>query len=65
MITKVKHRNNGYISTSSNLALPTVSDDDLLGSLAGVRTETLHLFDDLHALHHLSKHHVLPVQPLQ
>ena len=64
MITKVERRNNGYNLTPSSLALTTISDNDLLGSLARVGTETLNLLDDLHALHHLSEHHVLPVQPL-
>ena len=46
------------------LALATVSDHDLLGSLAGLGTKALDLLDDIHALHHLAEHHVLAIQPL-
>ena len=46
------------------LALATVSDHDLLGSLAGLGTKAFDLLDDIHALHHLAEHHVLAIQPL-
>ncbi len=34
-----------------------------LGRLAGLRAEALDLGDDIHALGHMAKHHVAPVQP--
>ena len=46
------------------LALATVSDGDLLGSLAGLGTKALDLLDDIHPLHNLAEHHVLAIQPL-
>ena len=46
------------------LALATVSDHDLLGSLAGLGPKALDLLDHIHSLHHLAEHHVLPIQPL-
>ena len=53
------------VAISLKLALPTIRDDDLLARLAGLRAESLDLGDDLHALHNLAEHHVLPVQPLR
>ena len=46
------------------LALSTVSDHNLLGSLARLGTKALDLLDDIHPLDHLAEHHVLAIQPL-
>ena len=43
--------------------MSTVGDCDLPGRLSSLGAEALDLLDDLHPLHHLAEHHVLPVQP--
>ena len=48
---------------TSGLTLSTVGDCDLLGGLPSLGAEALNLLDDVHPLHHLPEHHVLPVQP--
>ena len=45
-------------------ALSTVSNNNLLGGLARLGAKALDLLDNLHALHHLSEHDVLAIQPL-
>ena len=47
-----------------HLALATVSDDDLLGGLAGLGAKALDLLDNVHALDDLAEHDVLAIQPL-
>ena len=47
-----------------SLALATVSDHDLFGSVAGQGTKALDLLEDIHPLNHLAEHHVLAIQPL-
>jgi len=46
------------------LALAAVSHHNLLAGLSRLRAKTLDLLDDIHPLHHLAEHHVLPIQPL-
>ena len=47
-----------------HLALATVSNDDLLGGLAGLGAEALDLLDNVHALDDLAEHDVLAIKPL-
>lgn len=43
--------------------LPAVGDDDVGLGFAALGAVRLHGLYQIHALHHLSKHHVLPVEP--
>ena len=45
------------------LALSAIGDDNPLRCLACLGAEALDLLDDVHPLHHLPEHHVLPIQP--
>merc|ERR1711864_5443 len=48
----------------SNLHLAAVSNNYFSRSLPRLRPKSLHLLHHIHALHHLSGHNVLPIQPL-
>lgn len=43
--------------------LPTVGDGDFGLGFAALAAVRLHGGHHIHAIHHLSKHHVLPVEP--
>lgn len=45
------------------LELAAVRDGDLGAGFATVAAVALHRLDDVHALHHLAEHHMLPIQP--
>jgi len=61
----VNFRSQWYTNRTGNLGdLATVSDEDFLAGLAGLRSKRLDLLDDIHSLCDLSKDHMLPIQPL-
>merc|ERR1719244_544747 len=59
-----KHIQNSYDLTDAFLAHSTVCDYNFLRSFPRLGTKAFDLLDDIHPLHNLTEHHMLPVQPL-
>merc|ERR1719244_1322743 len=59
-----KHIQNSYDLTDAFLAHSTVCDYNFLRSFPRLGTKAFDLLDDIHSLHNLAKHHMLPIQPL-
>merc|ERR1719244_414848 len=59
-----KHIQNSYDLTDAFLAHSTVCDYNFLRSFPRLGTKAFDLLDDIHPLHNLAEHHMLPVQPL-
>merc|ERR1719244_2389345 len=59
-----KHIQNSYDLTDAFLAHSTVCDYNFLRSFPRLGAKTFNLLDDIHSLHNLAKHHMLPVQAL-
>jgi len=54
----------GFGEMLADLALSTVNNDDLLRGFTRLGAKALNFLHNIHALDHLSKDHVFPVQPL-